>query len=382
MNQIKICHVASGFLRDDARIFYRQCKSLVDERYDVSMLVNDYLEETNINNVNIYTHGFLSKGRLFDILFAKYFFLKKAKLINADIYQLHGPELIGLGLALKKMGKIVFYDAHEDLPRDILDKESIPFFLRPVISYITELYLKHTLVKFDHVFTVTPHIVNNLKKITNQITLITNFPHTNTYNNFTLNDYLNRQNIICYSGTVYKYSNQENMIKAVLSNKNIYYTIVGFIDDDFKINLQKLSNNNQRVNFIPKVNKAELSQFLNTVVIGFVVYDYVRNLGYKIGSLGTNKLFEYMIAGLPVICTDFDLWKNIIDKHKCGLYVEPNNENDLNNAINFLINNKEIAFKMGQNGRNAILTEYNWNNEEIKYISVFSKYKNEIKLLN
>ena len=45
-------------------------------------------------------------------------------------------------------------------------------------------------------------------------------------------------------------------------------------------------------------------------------------MGYKKGTLGNNKIFEYMYYGLPIICTDFDLWKEIIDKYKCGIYVK------------------------------------------------------------
>ena len=134
----------------------------------------------------------------------------------------------------------------------------------------------------------------------------------------------------------------------------------------------KLSYNNSRIKFTSKVNKVELLNILNNSAIGFVVYDYVRNLGYKTGSLGTNKLFEYMSAGIPIICTDFDLWKAIVNKHNCGICVKPNDEVGLYNAVEQLLNNKDLAYKMGQNGRNAVLTEYNWGKEKNKYLEVFS----------
>jgi glycosyltransferase involved in cell wall biosynthesis len=371
MYKKKVCHIASGFLRDDARIFIRQCCTLSDNGYEVTLLVNDGMKDETLNNVLICSHPYRSKGRLFDILFAKKYFYQKAIDINADIYQLHGPELIPLGLKLKKLHKTVFYDAHEDLPRDILDKASIPFFLRGILSFLVEFYLRFTLKKFDHTFSVTPHIVNNLKRATKNVTLITNYPIINSYNNFSIEEYLNRENIICYTGTVYKYSNQENMVSIVKSNPNITYSIVGFIGEKFKKELLKLNDNNSRIKFTPKVNKVELSNILNNAIIGFVVYDYVRNLGYKTGSLGTNKLFEYMLAGIPIICTDFDLWKAIVVKYNCGIIVKPNDEVDLNNAVEQLLNNKELAYKMGQNGRNAVLLEYNWGKEKNKYLEVF-----------
>jgi len=81
-----------------------------------------------------------------------------------------------------------------------------------------------------------------------------------------------------------------------------------------------------------------------------------------------------MEAGLPIICTDFDLWKEIIDKYNCGIYVQPNDIEGIKNAICYLINNKKEAYEMGQNGRKAVLLEYNWETQEKEYLKIFKKY--------
>ena len=102
--------------------------------------------------------------------------------------------------------------------------------------------------------------------------------------------------------------------------------------------------------------------------------DYKLNLGYRRGTYAVNKIFEYMEAGLPIICTDYDLWKEIVDKYDCGICVEPNNAKQIEEAIQFLISNKEKAYQMGQNGRKAVLLEYNWNTQEKEYLRIFRKY--------
>jgi glycosyltransferase involved in cell wall biosynthesis len=91
------------------------------------------------------------------------------------------------------------------------------------------------------------------------------------------------------------------------------------------------------------------------------------------GTLGINKLFEYMLFGLPVICTDFTLWKEIMDKYKCGLYVNPNNSEEIANAIHYLIEHKNEAYRMGQNGRKAIFEEFNWKSQERTYLGIVEK---------
>lgn len=80
---------------------------------------------------------------------------------------------------------------------------------------------------------------------------------------------------------------------------------------------------------------------------------------------------EAMACGLPVICTDFLLWQEIIDKYKCGIYVNPNDVNAIADAIKYLMNNPEEAFRMGRNGRYAVEQEYNWSTQEAELLLLY-----------
>ncbi len=80
-----------------------------------------------------------------------------------------------------------------------------------------------------------------------------------------------------------------------------------------------------------------------------------------------------MEAGLPFICTDYTLWKEIIDEYKCGLYVEPGNVEQIKNAIQYLLDHPKTAFEMGQNGRRAVIERFNWRSQEISYVAMFNK---------
>ena len=295
----RVCHITSGFLRDDSRIFIRQCGSLNKAGYQVVILTNDRLPEEIVNGIRIVSHCSFSNSRIKDIFFAKRYFLSKALEINADIYQLHGPELIPLGIALKKKGKFVFYDAHEDLPRDILEKDAIPSFFRPILSKLAEFYLQIQLKKFDEIFTVTPHFLKSLKIASKNVSLITNFPIISDSSNFSKQDYLKRDNVLCYAGTVYKYSNQEVIIDAINNIQNLTYQVAGYIDESHQKKLNELDSS-KKAKFLGKLTKAKLQDLFNNSTIGIVIYDYMRNLGCKIGSFGTNKIFEYMSrSGLP-----------------------------------------------------------------------------------
>jgi len=112
---------------------------------------------------------------------------------------------------------------------------------------------------------------------------------------------------------------------------------------------------------------------LSSCVAGLAILDYSENTCGKLGTLGNTKLFEYMQAGLPVICSDFVLWKDIIEEWDCGICIPPRDVIALRNAIQYMIDNPEKAKEMGKNGRQAVLEEFNWGIEEKKLISLYRK---------
>ncbi|GAB3505945.1 glycosyltransferase family 4 protein [Spirosoma knui] len=80
----------------------------------------------------------------------------------------------------------------------------------------------------------------------------------------------------------------------------------------------------------------------------------------------TTKLFEYMALGLPVITSDFPLYKDVIERHNCGFCVSPENPSQIADALSYLIDYPEEAYAMGQRGRQAVEREYNWTSEARK----------------
>lgn len=368
---VKVCHVISGYYRIDARVFQRQCKSLQKNNFKVCLLTNDGEPEEEIDGIPIYSCNKVYKSRIKTLAFASYQFYEKAKSIDADIYQLHSPELLHLGLKLKRLGKKVVYDAHEHLPMHILEKDWIPKPLRPLLSKCVGLYMEYVLPKFD--FTITPHshVLSDLKNKVKNIELIANFPLVKKSTNFNFQEYRNRNNRICYTGTVYPYSNQQLLAYALQNIKNLKYDIAGYIDDNLLDELKSIIPY-PKLTFHGRLPFNMLPEFYKNSTIGYVLYDYKLNLGYKLGSYGTNKIFEYMEEGLPFICTDYKLWKEICDAYHCGIYVPPGDIHKLEEALNFLIENKEEAYKMGQNGKLAVKDVFNWYSEESKYIKIFN----------
>lgn len=370
MNKLKVCHVISGYYRNDPRIFQRQCKSLYEAGFSVCILTNDGQPEELIDNIPIYSTRVHWVSRLLVLLFAKKQYLQRAIEIDADIYQMHSPELLSLGIALKKIGKKIIYDAHEDLPKHIIEKDWLPRIIRKPLSIIVENYMKRLLRKYHKIISPHSHVVQDLIKINPNTFLVTNFAKVLPSKEISLSEYLLRKKVICYSGTVYLHSNQITLLEALKGLNDVSYNIAGYISPDY---LELLSNHESfdKLNYLGRLEWANLRSFYDQARIGFVVIDYKMNLGWKKGTFAVNKIFEYMESALPIVCTDYDLWKEIVDEYNCGICVEPGNIKQLKEAIQFLLNNPQVAYEMGQNGRRAVFQKFNWSTQHETYIQLF-----------
>jgi glycosyltransferase involved in cell wall biosynthesis len=80
-----------------------------------------------------------------------------------------------------------------------------------------------------------------------------------------------------------------------------------------------------------------------------------------------------MASGLPVIGSNFPLWKEIIEKNKCGICVDPESPVEIAHAIKYLEDHPDVAKEMGANGKRIVRQKYNWAAEEIKLINFYQR---------
>lgn len=374
---IRICHFTVAHRAKDTRIFEKECKSLSNNGYDVSLVVSN-IDDTILSGIKIYGVR-TSSNPVYRLLFGARKVYKKAKKLDADIYHFHDIELYFYGLKLINKGKIVIFDSHEDWPTYVCDIAWIPRPLKKIVSLCLNSIYKNTISKFNAVITVSPHIVDNLKKFTDKVYLIPNYPIFNAKSkNFESFDNFNkRKNKFIYSGTVYNGSNQEAIISALQNIEDAEYQIVGVLTNALKVALKDLDKAH-KVDFVPFVPKDKLDTLYHSSICGLVIFDYSPNVGYKKGTIGNNKIFEYMVAGLPIICTNFDYWRDmIIDKYKCGICVQPESITEIKEAMQYIIDNKEASYQMGQNGLNAVINEFNWEKQEEILLELYHNLVND-----
>ncbi|PWJ59856.1 glycosyltransferase involved in cell wall biosynthesis [Dyadobacter jejuensis] len=87
----------------------------------------------------------------------------------------------------------------------------------------------------------------------------------------------------------------------------------------------------------------------------------------------STKIFEYMALQLPVITSNFELYRKVVEKHACGFCIDPSQPIELANKLRWLYDNPDKALQMGENGRNAAASYYNWSHEQLKLIRLYEQ---------
>ena len=225
----KVCHITSAHGRYDIRIFIKQCKSLANNGYDVTLIVNDDKPDEIIDGVKIVSTSYKPKNRIGRFINSRKKLMNKAIKVNADIYQLHDPDLLPMGNKLKKMGKKVIFDSHEDVPRQVKDKKWIPGIIRNTISKAYENYEKSSVRKYDAVISVTPHIVERFKTINPNAVMVTNYPIIDVDEEIVRNS----TKMIGFAGGITEQYRHHNVLKAIEDIDEIRYTIAGGATNEY-----------------------------------------------------------------------------------------------------------------------------------------------------
>ena len=360
----KVCILTTAHSALDIRIFYKQAKTLANGGYDVTLVAQHEKDEL-VDRVKIIALP-KPKNRLQRMLGLTQKVLQEAFKCKADIYHFHDPELLPIGLLLKRQGKRLIYDVHEDVPRQNLSKSYIPILFRKPISALIEALEDFSARRFDGVITATPFINKRFLGLGAKAVNVNNYPIVSELSP-TENQWKRKEKAVCYVGGIAEIRGAFEMVEAI---GKIGYKL--FLGGEIESNIEK--------------KLKEMPGWQNVKTLGFLDRNAVKStLSRSMGGLvlfhpepnhieaQPNKMFEYMSAGIPVIASNFPLWKEIVEGTKCGICVDPLNPKEIADAIRWIIEHRREAQAMGQNGRRSVVDKYNWERESKKLLMLYEE---------
>ena len=361
---MKIAHLSSVHADSDVRIFVKECSSLAKAGHEVYYVVPNS-ESRSLNGVQIDSFQAAGRGRLKRMWKTVNEVYERALELDADVYHLHDPELLRIAVKLKKKGKHVIYDSHEDLPRQILAKEYLPKIVRKPLSSIVERIENKRVKKLSAVVAATPFIRERFKKVNPNTVDVNNYPILEELIQDI--DYLEKEeDSICYVGGITEIRGILELIDAT-EIADCKLILAGLFSPADLETRAKNKTGWKNVEYLGMVDRKEIANIYKRTKVGIVtLYPTINYLD----SLPI-KMFEYMLAGLPVIASNFPYWKDIVEKNEAGICVDPKDSKAIAEAILGLFKNPNKAKEMGEKGKAMVLEKFNWKNEEEKLLKMY-----------
>jgi glycosyltransferase involved in cell wall biosynthesis len=365
--KIRICHLTSVHRASDNRIFFKECRTLSNS-YDVILIApaGKSYRSDNVEVISVKP----PPNRLFRFLVTDWILLFKAFRVKASLHHIHDPELIIIGLILKLTGKKIIYDIEEDVRADLAEKKWLPL---KSIARILFVLFERLAVKYFYLVLAEESYAGIYNKRTKKFIVVQNFVPIKDIEPGRVN-YHPESNKLALVGTLYARRGLPFILEAlqILKQRGIIVKLVCVGEKneavDRILNASKVWNEiKDQVIFKGYIPFPESIYAVTNCFAGLSLPETLPN---HIRSYPT-KMFEYMAVGLPVIASDFPLYKDVVEKHKCGISVSSENSHDIASAIEYLYIYKDEAEGMSRNGRKAVV-EYDWETEAEKLLKLYN----------
>ncbi len=362
-----IVHLTSVHPWDDTRIFHKMCRSCAMAGHDTHLVAPhpDTDQAWQKDGVTVHpVHP--GKNRLERMAKTAARVFAEGARLGGDIYHFHDPE--GLGHAVRwqrRLGKPFVYDAHEDYRLAILDKPWLPKHLRQAVASWFGHKEDALSQRLAGVVTATPSIAERFRAC-RHVACIANSPIAGEL--FQPGDNSSAVNPV-YIGAISSSRGIKEMVSAIALAKNVFSLVLaGKFCPACLLEEVRTEPGWDKVDYKGWLSRKEIADAPAGCGIGLLL---LQPTPAFLSSLPI-KLFEYMSASLPIIASDFPLWREIIEQEHCGLLVNPQDPAAIAKAIDYLSEHRQEAWEMGANGRKAVLSKYNWDTQFKKLLEFYS----------
>lgn len=361
----RICHMSTVHRALDVRVFYRECKTVAAHGDDVVLLAQHERDEV-VEDVRVRAlpRPASRANRMVRLALRT---LRLALEEQADVYHFHDPELLPVGLVLRALGKQVIYDIHEDVPRDMLDKEWLPRLIRHGGAGVVEAFENWAARRMSCVVAATPYLRARFAGVGADAVEVCNYPVIAELDCQEV-DWRSKERAVCYVGVLAGFRGLFHMIGAI-EKTDARLLLAGEFSDAMERERAARLPGWPQVEELGHIDRAGVRKTLARSVAGLAVIHAHANL---INGL-LLKIFEYMAAGIPVIVSRFPLWREVVEGNNCGLCVDPLRVEEIAEAIRWMLDHPAEAERLGANGRRAAVEKYDWRTEGAKLMATYDR---------
>ena len=338
----------------DQRV-YKEVKSIAKMGHNVEIITpHETTEKRKIGDIIVHC---ISKKNPFG--FTALEILRKTFQKKYDLFYCHELDPLLYSWILKKITKTpIIWDCHEYLvpmKRELQGDFS---------ALLTKIAINFAAPKTDHIVTVDNTLGKQLRRF-GPVTVIPNYP---TISDFPLPDNKKKNEIpnIIYVGSLTEERGLKKMIKAYKVVKNKIKAKLTIIGGFYDLKLEKWaldydSKNNLNIEWKGWINYTELAPEFSKADIGLCI---LQDSDRYMKAIAT-KIFEYLIMGLPVVCSKGHMSDRLIKEGNCGVSVDSSNVKDIAKGIVKIIEQRSID-EIANETINFSRSKYIWERREAK----------------
>lgn len=390
MSTLMVLTTRRGF-PSDIRV-QREAKALLSRGYQVYLLSGsseEFPQFQVVNGINVYgIKLFWSRPQLLSI-FVNHITLpfhlirriKKHKVPIVHVHDLH------YGLIVTIISRIlrrkVVYDAHEDYVGMIMGYLQRKGLLRRIYFTIFLCYFifsERIVCRLARkIIVVVEENENRLIKLNvprDKVVVVSNTPDVNELRKLSISfTGEGRETVISYVGGISFLRGLDTLIKAlpliIRKNPETRLLLVGDGEGEVTelVKMGKQLGIEKYVTFTGWVSFDKAMKYMQESHIGVIPHRSCPQTDNTV----PHKLFQYMFYKKPAIVSDVKPLKRIVSETGCGLVFRAGNHEELAEKLLEVINDASKREEMGENGRRAVETRYNWDNEQEKLLLVYKK---------
>jgi len=287
--------------------------------------------------------------------------IEKWDAIHAADFDTFTPALI----VAKVKKKLIIYDIFD------FYADMIRFPIFPKISRAFFARIDRFLMRFADVVILADDsrreqigLSNNKKIVT-----IVNAPSDILSENSVVRDFISENFTLFYGGYISDDRGTDIICQAVRSLSGVRLVIMGSCPNAYGYKLKNICQNASNIELLLNWTPHEeiLKQAVDDDML-FAFYDPdIPNNQYA----SPNKLFEATMCGKPILVNDGTSMAKIVRENDCGLVVPYGDVEAIKHAILTLKNDPTLCKRLGENGRKAYETKYNWKIMEERLLEVY-----------